>query len=79
VTPCATCRQDVLHLAALDRAIGVLRIQVWHHPRLRGLLHRNLTAGRKARARYAAHLLEHRAAIAKLADHLTEHAEKRAA
>jgi hypothetical protein len=61
MTRCPTCRHDVFHLAALDRAIHALRAQVWHHPRLRAELHRNVAAARKAKARYAAHLTEHRA------------------
>jgi hypothetical protein len=70
--PCATCRQEIEHLIALDRAIHDLRAKHRTHRSVRSVLAEHITAAGKAARRKHRHD-EHRA------DHLATHAERRAA
>jgi cytidine deaminase len=68
--PCATCRQEIEHLIALDRAIHDLRAKHRTHRSVRSVLAEHITAAGKAARRHRKH---------RHANHLATHAERRAA
>jgi hypothetical protein len=78
--PCPTCRQEIEHLIALDRAIHDLRAKHRTHRSIHTVLAEHITAAGKAARRHRKHRHdEHRAAIRSYANHLATHAERRAA
>lgn len=79
MTPCPTCRHYVIHIHELGQVITALRIAATRHHGLHGRLMNHITVGRRVKAKYAAHLLEHRAAIRGLGVHLLDHANEGAA